>query len=93
MQHMKNITNTIQNSQKINIDELLEDYKLDLSLFTDLDDRLLDIAEKWEKLSLPERIVMVLYAEFGSLRKVGSLLNVSHSTVNNYINEIRDKLC
>ena len=90
---MKNITNTIQNSQKININELLEEYDLDFSLFTDLDDRLLDIAEEWKELTLPERLVMILYAEFGSLRKVGSLLGVSHSTVNNYINEIREKLC
>lgn len=90
---MKNITNTIRNSQTINIDELLKDYELDVSLFTDLDERLLEIADKWERLSLPEKIVMVLYAEYGSLRKVGALLNVSHSTINNYINEIREKLC
>lgn len=39
------ITQNSQN-QKINIDELLEDYELDFSMFTRLDDRLLGIESK-----------------------------------------------
>ena len=42
---MKNITNTL-NQSKINVDYLLEDYNLDFSLFTELDDRLLAIQDK-----------------------------------------------
>ena len=90
---MKSITKSIQNSQKINLDELLEEYQLDFSLFSDLDDRLLDIADKWEKLKDTDKIVLILYAEYGSLRKVGSLLGFSHSTIDKYIKEIRSKLC
>lgn len=89
---MKNITNSIQNSQKINLDELLKDYELDLSLFTDIDERLLNISEKWERLKETDKIIMILYAEYGSYRKVASLLGFSHSTVGNYIQEIRLKL-
>lgn len=90
---MKSITKSIQNSQKINLDELLEEYQLDFSLFSDLDDRLLDISDKWEKLKDTDKIVLILYAEYGSLRKVGSLLGFSHSTIDKYIKEIRSKLC
>lgn len=43
---MRNITKDIQNLKKININELLEDYDLDFSTFTDIDDRLLDIESK-----------------------------------------------
>ena len=43
---MRNITKSIENFQKINIDELLEEYDLDFGLFTDIDDRLLEIADK-----------------------------------------------
>lgn len=71
---------------------MLKDYELDFSLFTDIDDRLLEIADKWEKLGLPNKIVLILYAEYGSLRKVGSLLGVSHSTVSKYLDEIRSQL-
>lgn len=90
---MKSITKSIQNSQKINLDELLEEYQLDFSLFSNLDDRLLDMADKWDKLKDTDKIVLILYAEYGSLRKVGSLLGFSHSTIDKYIKEIRSKLC
>ncbi len=90
---MKNITKSIQNSQKINLDELLADYQFDFGLFTDLDDRLLEIADKWSSLKETDKIIMILYAEYGSLRKVGSLLGFSHSTIDKYIKEIRAKLC
>lgn len=89
---MKNITNTLNHS-KINLDELLKDYYLDFSLFTDLDDRLLNIEDKWKHLKETDQIIIMLYAEYGSLRKVASLLGFSHSTVAKYLQEIRSKLC
>lgn len=90
---MKNITKSIQNSQTINLDELLKDYDLDFSLFSDLDERLLEIADKWEQLKETDKIVLILYAEYGSLRKVGAILGFSHSTIDKYIKEIRSRLC
>lgn len=77
----------------INLDELLKDYQLDFSEFSDLDDKLLEIEDKWERLKETDRIIMILYAEYGSLRKVASLLGFSHSTVAKYLSEIRSKLC
>lgn len=92
MLHTNDITNTLNQSQKINLDEILNDYNLDLSLFTDIDDRLLDIADNWNGLKMPDKIIMILYAEFGSLRKVADILGFSHTTVNKYIKEIRERL-
>lgn len=91
-QPMKNITNITQNSQ-ININELLKDYELDFSLFTEISDKLLNIEEKWKQLKETDKIVLILYAEYGSLRKVASLLGFSHSTIAKYLQEIRSKLC
>lgn len=95
MLKLEDTTIITQNSknQKINIDELLEEYELDFSMFTRLDDRLLGIESKWKSLSLPERIFIILYAEYPSYRKVAKILGCSHSTVNKYIKEIRSKLC
>ena len=89
---MKNITKSIQNSQKINLDELVSEYTFDFGLFTDLDDRLLKISDKWESLSYPNKIIMMLYAEYGSLRKVAALFHISHTTLSKYIQEIRETL-
>lgn len=86
----RNITNTLNQSE---ISELLKDYELDFSLFTDLDDRLLEIEDKWEKLELPYKTVLILYAEYGSLRKVASLLGFSHTTIAKEIDKIRKRLC
>lgn len=92
MHNIDVITNTSK-VKTINIDQLLKDYTLDTSLFTDLDDKLLDIADKWERLPLPYKIIMILYAENESLRDVGEILGVSHTTVNKFIKEIRTWLC
>lgn len=91
IQPMKSITNTL-NQSEININELLKDYEPDFSLFTDVDDRLLAIEDKWESLELPYKILLVLYAEYGSLRKVASLLGFSHTTIAKEINKLRNRL-
>lgn len=76
-----------------NLDELLKDYELDFGVFTELDDRLLEIEDKYLALNVPERIVLILYAEFKSYRKVAKILGFSHSTTMKHIKEIRNKLC
>lgn len=80
-------------SMEINLDDLIFDYTFDFGPFTSLDDRLLDIEEEFQNLSTPDKIVLLLYAEFGSFRKVANILGVSHSTIRNKILEIRLKLC
>lgn len=95
-----NITSTTSDSRnwnlnrmKINLEELLEDYELDFGTFTELDDRLLGIEDKLTALKAPERIILILYAELKSYRKVGKILGFSHSTVMKHIKEIKEKLC
>lgn len=77
----------------VDLDELLKDYELDFGVFTELDDRLLEIEDKYIALNVPERIVLILYAELKSYRKVAKILGFSHSTVMKHIKEIRGKLC
>ena len=88
---MNTSTNSMNQERPIN--EILEDYELDFSTFTDLDDRLLEIEDKWTNLKETDKIILILYAEYGSLRKVASILGFSHSTIRNYIAQIREKLC
>lgn len=85
--NMKDITNIT------NISNLLEDYVIDDSLFTEVDDRLLQIADKWNELPDAQKLIMCYYAETQSLRSVGKLLGCSHTTVNKFIKQIKNKLC
>ena len=75
------------------INEILADYELDFTTFTDIDERLLAIEDKWNRLKETDRTILILYAEYKSYRKVASLLGFSHSTIRNYIQQIREKLC
>lgn len=79
---------------KVDLDALLEDYKLDFDdIFLDVDDRLLEMEDKFKTLTFSEKIVLILYAEMNSYRKVAKVLGFSHSTVMKHIKEIREKLC
>lgn len=40
-----------------------------------------------------DRTIIILYAEKGSLRKVGKMLGVSHQTIKTEIDRIRKKIC
>jgi DNA-binding CsgD family transcriptional regulator len=88
---MKKLMN--ENPMKINLEGLFIDYNLDFGMFTNLNDRLLEIEDKYKMLTKPDKIILILYAELGSFRKVGDFLGFSHSTIRNKINEIRLKLC
>lgn len=80
----------IQDFLKTNINDLKQEYTLDESLFSDLDERLYDLKNK---ITEPEWIVLILYAELNSYREVGKILNISHSSVRKFIRKIRKKLC
>ena len=79
--------------RKINIDDLLTEYELDYSMFTNMDDRLLSIYPKWLKLNKADRTVIILYAEYRSYREVGKILGISHTTIQRFIKQIRERLC
>ena len=79
--------------RKINIDDLLTEYELDYSMFTNMDDRLLSIYPKWLKLNKADKTVIILYAELQSYREVGKILGISHTTIQRFIKQIRERLC
>ena len=79
--------------RKINIDNLLTEYELDYTMFTNMDDRLLSIYPKWLKLNKADKTVIILYAEYRSYREVGKILGISHTTIARFIKQIRERLC
>ena len=79
--------------RRINIDDLLTEYELDYSMFTNMDDRLLSVYPKWLKLNKADKTVIILYAEYRSYREVGKILGISHTTIARFIKQIRERLC
>lgn len=79
--------------RKINIDDLLTEYEIDYSMFTNTDDRLLSIYPKWLELNKADKTVIILYAEYHSYREVGRILGISHTTIQRFIKQIRERLC
>lgn len=75
-----------------NIKELIDEYKPDYSIFTDDDDLMIKIKEAVQNLSDADRIIFILYCETGSLREVGKILGVSHTTVFKAIKDIKQRI-
>lgn len=53
------------------------------------DDFMAGVKERLNSLSLTDRTILLLYIELGSLKKVGSVLSVSASTISNNLKRIR----
>jgi len=73
--------------------EIVEDYKPDYSIFNDepeLTNNLKQII--YDKLDEVDKRIILLYAELGSLRKLGLELGISTSSAWIKINEIRNKI-
>lgn len=79
--------------EKLNeaLQEVREDYMIDTSVFTEVDDRILGL--NWDALSPWEKDLLFLYAEIQSYRKVANLIGVSHTSAEKYLTRIRKKLC
>ena len=56
------------------------------------DERLFDIKDKLESLQLYEKNILLLYAKYQSVRKVGSIIGISIGLVSKEINKIKRKL-
>lgn len=77
---------------KWNIKNLIEDYappEGDDLLFTEEDQDLLTIKEIVSKLEPYDRIILLMYAELGSLRLVAKELNVSHTAAIKKMDQIK----
>lgn len=69
---------------------LLEE--IDTSIFSECSEKLLSVIPRLNKLTEPELLVLMIYAETGSLYKTGKLLKVSDSVVREYLVDLRHKL-
>ena len=66
-----------------------EDY---LTPSPDDDDRLTDLKKQISGLNKVDRIILLLYIEYASLRKVAKELSISLSTVHKRIRKIKEKI-
>lgn len=70
----------------------MDDYKPDESIWREYDDDMLLLKQAMDSLEDADRIIFVLYAEYGSLRKVGKKLGVSHSIIYKNISRIKRQM-
>lgn len=75
-----------------NLNNVMDSYKPDESIWRDYDDDMLLLKRALDNLNDADRIIFVLYAEYGSLRKVGKRLGVSHSIVYKNISRIKKEI-
>lgn len=74
------------------IKQIVQEYNLDLDDPMNYDDELVEVFSAVNKLPAPERLILILYAELQSQRKLGSVLGVSHGTCLKALRQIREKL-
>lgn len=70
----------------------MNDYQPNYSIFSEDNNTILRIKEAIAKLSEADRIIFILYCETGSLRKVGKMLGVSHTTIYKQIKLIKEHI-
>lgn len=75
-----------------NLKNVMEDYKPDYSIWREDDEDMMLLKRALDSLEDSDRIIFVLYAEWGSLRKVGKKLGVSHSIIYKNISRIKREL-
>lgn len=75
-----------------NLNKIMEGYKPDESIWREYDDDILMIKRAMDNLSDGDRIIFVLYCEYGSLRKVAKQLGVSHSIIYKNIKRIKREM-
>lgn len=72
-----------------NLKRVMEDYVPDESIWREYDDTTLWIKRAMNSLEDSDRIIFMLYCEYGSLRKVGKRLGCSHSIIYKNIRRIK----
>lgn len=61
-------------------------------IWTEEDEEMIMVKKAVQSLSPADRIIFLLYAEYGSLRRVGKELGVSHTTIYKQINLIKSQI-
>ena len=80
-----------QTLSKNNLQRMMSEYDIDTSN-DDLDDDTLNIINNVSNLPDPDKIILYLYAELQSYRKLAKILNVSFTTAYKSILNIRKKI-
>ena len=81
------------NISKSELKRIFNEYKFDeVDKELEYDDFMLKYINAYEKLNDVDKIIMALYAEFQSQRKVADLLKVSRTTVVKSLNNIREQI-
>lgn len=62
------------------------------NIWTEEDEEIIMLKKAVQSLSPADRIIFLLYAEYGSLRQVGKELGVSHTTIYKQIKIIKDQI-
>lgn len=75
-----------------NINAVMDEYKPDESIWREYNDDMLLLKQALSSLSDADRVIFVLYSEYGSLRKVGKKLGVSHSIIYKNITRIKKEI-
>lgn len=81
-----------QKNRPIDTKALLKEYAINNDIFSTESDRLKYTKEALWKLSETDRLLICLYAEIQSLRKLGELLGVSRTTAYLQIKQIKEKI-
>lgn len=76
----------------INTKALMNEYAEDKDMFSEESDKVKYTKEALWKLSETDRLLIVLYCEIGSLRKLGEILGVSRTTAYMAIKSIKQRI-
>lgn len=73
--------------------KIINEYNFkELDIFDEDDNRLIFTKQAIKQLSQSDYIIILLYAELGSLRKVGKELGISHTIIYKEIKRIREEI-
>lgn len=76
----------------IDLKMMIKDYEPDDSIFSDEEPNIIMLKKAIQNLNPADKIILLLYAEYGSLRKTAKELNVSHTTIFKQINLIKEQI-
>lgn len=74
------------------IKKIIEDYEPNNSIWSEDDEQMNKIKNIVSNLNYADKIIFTLYCETGSLRKLGKMLGVSHSTAYKCIKDIKEQI-
>lgn len=73
--------------------ELYEDYKIDDDIFSEEEEIIHKVKDIiWNELNEIDRIIMLAYADLGSLQKLAEEMHVSRTAIHSRVKQIKNKI-